>query len=492
MQCIHKHNIIIYLGRAILVQSTFHHIQFRSGFDLIVSPVLGPPGGDVWQECTPILPARRKYLLSFQGELKTKSKTSRNITANRDEHKSNNLDEFILEHLTEMSNGLTSDKFHFEFECNLASDDNINTENDWNICGTDSSRRQILKDSTFALIFSPKNDDLISTTLLQARIYESLRTGAIPVILGGDQIKLSYDEVIQWKRACVFLPRARITELHFLLRSLPDTDILLMRRQGRLIWERYLASVQSTLDTIVAVLRDRLNIPPLPAETIPAISVFNETFTPIQVIVGLDTEQEESLGPLEPPYNSPAFRRNYSLLLTQGHELWNDWGDPFRLYPTLPTDPKLPSDAKFLGSGRGFRPIGQGQGGAGKEFSEALGGNSPREQFTVLMLTYEREQVLLDSIARLRGLPYLHSVVVVWNAPRAPSAELRWPDIGAPVHIVKAARNSLNNRFLPLENIQTEAVLSVDDDAHLRHDEILFGFRVWREHRDRIVGFPGR
>lgn len=36
----------------------------------------------------------------------------------------------------------------------------------------------------------------------------------------------------------------------------------------------------------------------------------------------------------------------------------------------------------FLGSGYGFRPIGKGEGGSGKEFSEALGGNSPREQFT--------------------------------------------------------------------------------------------------------------
>lgn len=130
--------------------------------------------------------------------------------------------------------------------------------------------------------------------------------------------------------------------------------------------------------------------------------------------------------------------------------------------------------------------------GAGKEFSEALGGNSPREQFTVLMLTYEREQVLLDSIARLRGLPYLNSVVIVWNSPRPPSSDLRWPDIGVPVRVIRAARNSLNNRFLPLDCLKTEAILSVDDDAHLRHDEILFGFRVWRENRERIVGFPGR
>ena len=37
-----------------------------------------------------------------------------------------------------------------------------------------------------------------------------------------------------------------------------------------------------------------------------------------------------------------------------------------------------------------------------------------------------------------------------------------------------------------------KAVLSVDDDAHLRHDEIVFGFRVWRENRERLVGFPGK
>ena len=36
----------------------------------------------------------------------------------------------------------------------------------------------------------------------------------------------------------------------------------------------------------------------------------------------------------------------------------------------------------FPGSTIGFRPIGKGEGGAGKEFSEALGGNVPREQFT--------------------------------------------------------------------------------------------------------------
>ena len=80
----------------------------------------------------------------------------------------------------------------------------------------------------------------------------------------------------------------------------------------------------------------------------------------------------------------------------------------------------------------------------------------------------------------------------MWNSAAAPADDLRWPDIGVPIHVVRTERNSLNNRFLPYDAIETEAVLSVDDDAHLRHDEIIFGFRVWREHRDQLVGFPGR
>ncbi|KAK4824929.1 hypothetical protein QYF61_021549 [Mycteria americana] len=43
--------------------------------------------------------------------------------------------------------------------------------------------------------------------------------------------------------------------------------------------------------------------------------------------------------------------------------------------------------------------------------------------------------------------------------------------------VVRTEKNSLNNRFLPWDEIETEAILSIDDDAHLRHDEIMFGFR---------------
>ena len=42
---------------------------------------------------------------------------------------------------------------------------------------------------------------------------------------------------------------------------------------------------------------------------------------------------------------------------------------------------------------------------------------------------------------------------------------------------MKAGKNSLNNRFIPYEEIETEAVLSLDDDMYLRDFEIIFAFR---------------
>ncbi|CAB0032180.1 unnamed protein product [Trichogramma brassicae] len=80
----------------------------------------------------------------------------------------------------------------------------------------------------------------------------------------------------------------------------------------------------------------------------------------------------------------------------RGPEIRRHTGDPGRqsLRPELQKGRRL--EKNILGAG-----------GAGKEFSQALGGNHPREQFTVGMLTYEREQVLINSLARLYGLPYL-------------------------------------------------------------------------------------
>lgn len=452
-------------GRAMIAQ--FTHIHFRRDFDIVLGVASGPPGGDVWADAAGMLPARRRYLFTFQGVSPVHSPSYFNMSE---------LESYISQ---------TTDEILIDTQCS-ADETVMNSPGEWGLCGSEESRANLIKQSTFVLLPAKS-----SSPVLGVRLYEALKNAAIPVLIG--DAPLPYEEVVRWRGAALRISLPRIPELHFFIRSLPDSDILYIKRQGRLLWERYASSLQAIMDTLLALIRDRLQLPPPPAVESPAPSAFPEGFQPLKSVpVVAEAEPEENLGPLEPPYPSPAFRRNFSIFLSQGYEMWNVWGDPFRQYPQLPFDPVLPSDAKFIGSGMGFRPIGVGAGGSGKEFSESLGGNTPREQFTIVILTYEREQVLMNSLNSLHGLPYLNKVVVVWNSPRPPLQDLRWPEIGVPVHVVKGSRNSLNNRFLPYEAIETEAVLQIDDDAHLRHDEIIFGFRVWREERDRIVGFPGR
>ena len=43
--------------------------------------------------------------------------------------------------------------------------------------------------------------------------------------------------------------------------------------------------------------------------------------------------------------------------------------------------------------------------------------------------------------------------------------------------VVRGKGNTLNNRFLPLSNIETDAVLSLDDDVCLTQQQIVQGFR---------------
>ena len=47
------------------------------------------------------------------------------------------------------------------------------------------------------------------------------------------------------------------------------------------------------------------------------------------------------------------------------------------------------------------------------------------------------------------------------------------------IRLIQTERNALSNRFYPFEDINTEAVLSIDDDIiMLTEDEIEFAFEV--------------
>ena len=90
-------------------------------------------------------------------------------------------------------------------------------------------------------------------------------SSTIPVIIcmsNCDNFKnyLPFAEVIDWSKATIFLPVARITEIHFLLRSFVDSDIFALKRQGRLLWQNYLGSGPAVMSTILNLVRTRIGI----------------------------------------------------------------------------------------------------------------------------------------------------------------------------------------------------------------------------------------
>lgn len=54
-----------------------------------------------------------------------------------------------------------------------------------------------------------------------------------------------------------------------------------------------------------------------------------------------------------------------------------------------------------------------------------------------------------------------------------------WPKIGKPLKVIQTKENKLSNRFYPYEEIETEAILTIDDDIiMLTADELEFGYEV--------------
>lgn len=409
-------------GRAIVVQTGFSESQFRPGFDIVAPMLLGKEVGYGVKQVPMQVPARRQYFISFQGVIGHSSgkppdyvdennpPLSRRLKADlRRTSRTDSSSDFILEELEKLKH-LEDDKVFIELSCRKAYYDAQTVDaSEWNLCLNAQSRRTILKESTYALIVAP-DDHIVSSTTIYTRLYEALQTGAIPVILG-EHVQLPFGEFISWAKAVVILPKARVTEMYFYLKTIQDTDLLAMRRQGWFIWTTYLSSTKTVLQGILAALRTRLSIPASIVRDEPSPNIFRNQIPPkTHKVEHVVPESDDILPPAELPFPSPKYLRNFTSLSISRDELWNDPPGPFQLYPFTPFDPILPSDAKFTGSGLGFRPIGSGAGGAGKEFQESIGGNVPGEQFTVVMLTYERETVLLTSLQRLMGLPYLNKV----------------------------------------------------------------------------------
>lgn len=120
---------------------------------------------------------------------------------------------------------------------------------------------------------------------------------------------------------------------------------------------------------------------------------------------------------------------------------------------------------------------------------------SPKHKgFTAVVLSYDRVPMLFRVLKQVAQAPSLAKIVVVWNnVAVSPPPVSEWPELSKPIEVIETKVNKLSNRFFPYNEIETEAIFSLDDDiVMLTADEIEFAFEVWCEFPDRLVGFPGR
>lgn len=119
---------------------------------------------------------------------------------------------------------------------------------------------------------------------------------------------------------------------------------------------------------------------------------------------------------------------------------------------------------------------------------------SKSQGFTAVILTYDRVDSLFTLIQKLSLVPSLQKILVIWNnQKKQPPNISQFPKIQKPLKLIQTKSNKLSNRFYPYPDIETEAVLTIDDDiTMLTPDELDFAFEVWQEFPDRIVGFPSR
>ncbi|KAG2176402.1 hypothetical protein INT43_005636 [Umbelopsis isabellina] len=118
------------------------------------------------------------------------------------------------------------------------------------------------------------------------------------------------------------------------------------------------------------------------------------------------------------------------------------------------------------------------------------------EKFSVLFGTYNPERIdhVTNVIKHLAASNLVHTIYLTWHNPKLKvNNELKvlQATLQKPLVILEQTFDSLNNRFNPIEGLETDAVYILDDDIVVPLPDLEFTFQVWKNRQDSIVGhFP--
>ncbi|KAJ3231758.1 Exostoses (Multiple)-like 3 [Chytriomyces hyalinus] len=121
---------------------------------------------------------------------------------------------------------------------------------------------------------------------------------------------------------------------------------------------------------------------------------------------------------------------------------------------------------------------------------------------TMVMQVYSRTSTFLDRLAHYHTLPFLSSIIIVWNNlntpppahinhPNSSNFKPNAPTFTIPIHILQQPQNSMNNRFKPFKELGTsQCVIAMDDDWDFPHIKLVAAIRTWQTGGyERLVGF---
>ncbi len=114
-------------------------------------------------------------------------------------------------------------------------------------------------------------------------------------------------------------------------------------------------------------------------------------------------------------------------------------------------------------------------------------------KFSVLIGTWDRVPLLRRLILHYQKSKFVHKIYVTWHNPamRPPDEFLRTVRKKPPVEILFQKYDSLNNRFNPITNLETKAILVADDDIRVNITDVEYAFEVWKNRPHSLVGvFP--
>lgn len=121
--------------------------------------------------------------------------------------------------------------------------------------------------------------------------------------------------------------------------------------------------------------------------------------------------------------------------------------------------------------------------------------STEEDRFTIIIQTYNRTDILLKLLNHYQAVPHLQQIIIVWNNVGEQTPQKLWSSLGphpVPVVFKEQSTNRMRNRLQPFPEIDTDAVLMLDDDTLVSVPDISFAFSVWKQFPDQIVGFVPR